>query len=199
MRALKIAVGAAMGLALAGTALAVTNGTITVDLPRGWNSENQACTGGCSAVWAFNAEHDCWVVAQPREGDAVLNPARLRTIAGAQLAPEVWQSGANAIGSAFANNSAQLVSQSVDTSGFWPVQRAELRNGEGKSVFGMMQLRTDAELWAFCMPASGQGSAAPYDAFFRSIGTPTDAERQAAVQAAEAAAAPPAAPATNAN
>lgn len=198
MRALKIAMGAGLSLLLAGTALAavVTHEVIKVDVPRGWNGEAQNCADGCSAFWAFSAQHDCYVVAQPREGDAVLNPARVRIVARNPIAQNVWVSGANAVGSAFPNDSAQFVSQSVEDAGFWPIQRAEFRNGEGKTVFGALQLRTNVELWAFCLPASGQTTASTYDAIFRSIGTPTDAERQAEVEAAEAAAAPPAAPAT---
>ena len=76
-----------------------------------------------------------------------------------------------------------MVSQDVDSSGFWPVQRAELSGGS-RPVFGAILARPGAEIRAFC---SGSNSAAAYDSIFASLGHPNDAtwQGQATTQAAE--------------
>jgi hypothetical protein len=147
-------------------------------------------------VLAFNPSRDCHVLARPRTGTNVLQPRRVRAIVqdNTRITPQVWTNGANGIPAVFPNDSAQFVSQTVDTSGFWPIQRAELRNAE-QVVFGAMQMRPEMELWAFCVAASGTPRATDYDALFRSMGTPNDAQLKTEVEAAEAAAAAAPAPA----
>ena len=75
-----------------------------------------------------------------------------------------------------------MVSQTVDTSGFWPVQRAELR-GPTKTVYGAVLIRPGVEIRAFC---SGATSAATYDSIFASLAHPNDATWQQAAQQQEA-------------
>jgi hypothetical protein len=86
----------------------------------------------------------------------------------------------------FPSNSAQFVSRSSDTSGFWPFQRAELRNGE-RAVHGAMQVRPGMDLIAMCLTYGGADTTAVYDALIRSFGTPNDATLQAAAEAEAAA------------
>lgn len=196
MRASAIAVIAALAAAsLAGPAAARAwndpNGRLTIDLPSGWNADPQPCDG-CTYIMAFNASRDCHVLVQPR--DQALGLARVRAIAGnrEQINEQIWRNGANALTGLFPNDSAQVVSQTTETDGFFPVQRAELRNGEGQAVHGAMQLRPEAELWAFCVTVGGTDNPSSYDAFFRSIGTPNDAALRTQIEAAEAAATAPA-------
>lgn len=170
-------------------------GRLTVNLPAGWVVEPQPVQGEQTVVLAFNASNDCYFfgVPNPATAGSTAHAARNAT---AQIAPEAWTSVASGVRDFFPDGTAQLVSQSVDTSGFWPVQRAELR-GPNKTVFGALSARPGFELRAFCAATSG-GSAAAYDAIFASLGHPNDAawrgeaeqtaaEREAAAAAAAAA------------
>mgnify|MGYP000918295629 CR=1 FL=1 len=56
------------------------------------------------------------------------------------------------------------------TSGFWPVQRAELR-GPTKTIYGAVLIRPGVEIRAFC---SGSPNAAAYDSIFASLAHPND-------------------------
>jgi hypothetical protein len=194
MRATAIAVIAALAAAsVAGPAAARAwndpNGRVTLDLPSGWTADPQPCEG-CTYVMAFNPSRDCHVLVNPR--DQALGLGRVRAIAGnrEQINEQVWRNGANALTGIFPADSAQVVSQTTETDSFFPLQRAELRNGEGQVIHGAMQLRPDAEIWAFCLTVGGTDNASSYDALFRSIGTPNDAALRSQIEAAEAAAAP---------
>jgi hypothetical protein len=76
-----------------------------------------------------------------------------------------------------------LTSQSVDTSGFWPVQRAQLASGS-RVIYGMVQARPGVELRGFC-----SGPDASYDSILNSVSHPNDQTWQAAAEAAAVAAA----------
>jgi hypothetical protein len=192
MRALTAVIAALSFLALASPAAARPwtdpNGRLTLDLPAGWEVDPLNCPD-CTYVLIFNPSRDCHVVARPRAAANALQPQRVRAIMrdNTRITPQIWTSGANAVPALFPGDSAQFVSQTVETERFWPMQRAELRSGE-RVVHGAMQLRPAMELWAFCVPASGAHSASEYNALFRSMGTPNDAQLQSEVEAAEAAA-----------
>lgn len=164
------------------------SGKLTFNLPARWETENRNC-GECIFVLAFSPSKDCYVYANPRSADQMLQPHRVRAIVTdpAVLTPTVMTTNANAFADVFPDNSATYVSSEVEQTGFWPILRMTFTNGEGATRFGAMQLRKDMEIWAFCQVYSGTDSAAANDAFFRSIGTPTDAAQQAEIEAAEAA------------
>ncbi|HVZ99228.1 MAG TPA: hypothetical protein VG841_02805 [Caulobacterales bacterium] len=191
MRASAIALVAALGLAVAGPAEARTwtdpAGRLTLDLPSGWSQETRNCDG-CTFVDAFNPSRDCYVLAKPRA--QAIPSARVRKILteDTPVTDAVWTSNANDFQSVFPNDSATFVSRSLDAGGFWPVQRAEFTNADGKHIHGGMQMRPSVEIWGFCVAAAGDDRASDYDAFFRGMGTPQDAQLQTEVQAAEAAA-----------
>lgn len=204
MRSVAIAIAAALGVAaLAGPAAARPwadqNGWLKFDAPSGWTVEQQNCPE-CTLVLMFNPSRDCHIYSRPREQANLIQPQRVRSFMrdNTRVTPDVLRNGANALTGVFPNDSATFVSQSLDESGFWPFQRAEFTNAEGKHVYGSFHLRQNVEIWALCLAAGGSDSASNYDAIFRSIGTANDAALQAEVQAAEAAepapapAAPPA-------
>jgi hypothetical protein len=92
-----------------------------------------------------------------------------------------------------------MTSQSVDTSGEWPVQRAEFQGAEGP-VYGAIQGRPGFDLMAFCAAYGSDTSV--FDGVFSSIAHPNDAAweaqlatENAAAAAAAAAAQPPPPPA----
>lgn len=186
MRKLALAAAIGIGLTLGGVASAEQwtdpNGRLVVNLPAGWRTQPQNA-GGTTALLAFNASNDCFFFGIPNPATAN-SSARAAHSSTAPLDAAAWASAVNVIADFFPNNSAQLVSSSVDTSGFWPVQRAELRGPE-KTVFATIQVRPGVELRAFC---SGASSADAYAAIFASLSHPNDAAWQA--QAEQAAAAP---------
>jgi hypothetical protein len=188
MRTLALAAVIGAGLTLGGIAFAEQwndpNGRLTFNAPSGWRVQPRNATGGTTAVLAFNPTNDCYFFGLPNPNNAG-NAATTRG-ATAQLSAEAWATAAAPVRDFFEGAPATVVSQSVDTSGFWPVQRAELR-GPSKTVYGAILARPGAEIRAFC---SGATSAAAYDSIFASLGHPNDAtwQGEAAGQAAARAA-----------
>lgn len=194
MRTLALAAVFGVGLLAGGIAAAEQwndpNGRLSFNAPAGWRIQPQNTSGEASVVLAFNPSSDCYLFGLP-------NPATANSSADAArntrepLAAASWVTAASPIRDFFEGAPPTLVSQSVDTSGFWPVQRAELR-GPTKTVYGAILARPGAELRAFC---SGASSAAAYDAIFASLSHPNDpAWQQAADEqraSREAAAAQP--------
>ncbi|MES1156801.1 MAG: hypothetical protein ABUL73_03380 [Alphaproteobacteria bacterium] len=200
MRASAIALVAALAMVAAGPASARPwtdpAGRVTFNLPAGWSQESHPCED-CTSLDAFNPSRDCYIFAKPRPADPqhTIQPAHVRSIMrdDTKITNDIWTSNANDFQMVFANNSATFVSRSLLDSNdtrFWPIQRAEFTNGDGKHVFGALQMRPNMELWAFCVAAgSGADDAGNYDAVLNSIGTPQDAQLQTDVTTAEAAAA----------
>lgn len=193
MRKLALAAICGVGLMAAGIAAAEQfndpGGRLTFNAPAGWRVQPRA-NPNQTVVLAFNASNDCYLFGLP-------NPATANSSANAvrntrdPLAADAWVTVARPINDFFEGQTPTLVSQSVDTSGFWPVQRAELR-GPSKTVYAAILNRPGVEIRAFC---AGGASAAAYDPIFASLGHPNDAtwqsqagEQQTAREAAEQAA-----------
>jgi hypothetical protein len=160
------------------------------DAPAGW-ATTQERSDGFSYVVTGTANNECHFLARPNAGTANAAAEAVRRTAGddGQFGESQWVRIANSLSPVFPGNSAQFVSRSSDTSGFWPIQRAELRNGE-RTVHGAMQIRPGMDLIAMCQTYGGADSAEAYDAIIRSFGTPNDSTLQAAAaeQAAQDAA-----------
>lgn len=180
MRALALAAIFGVGLLAGGVAAAEQyndpNGRLTFNTPAGWRVQPRAA-GTQTAVLAFNAQSDCYFFGAD-------NPATATSSAEAAhntrdpIAAQAWVTYATPIRDFFEGAAPTLVSQSVDTSGFWPVQRAELR-GPTKTVYGAVLIRPGVEIRAFC---SGAPNAATYDSIFASLAHPNDATWQQAAQ-----------------
>ena len=188
MRALALA--AVFGLVtLAGAAAADPwtdpNGNLIINPPHGWTVRPRGVQGA-TVVLAFTPSSDCYFYAVP-------NPATTQsTIHSVQhttapLTPETWAAASQGVPDFFEAGAPTVVSQSVDTSGFWPVQHAVLQSGS-RTVQAELQVRPGFELRGFC-----SGSEASYDAILNSMSHPHDAawQEQGAAEAAAAAAAPP--------
>lgn len=197
MRALLLATVFSVGMIVAGTALAAewsdSEGRMKFDAPAGW-ATTQEHSEGFSYVVTGTANNECHFVARPNAGTVSAQAEAVRRTAGddAQFGADQWTRVANSISPVFPGASAQFVSRSSDTSGFWPIQRAELRNGE-RAVHGAMQIRPGMDLIAMCLTYGGPDSADRYDAIIRSFGTANDAALQAAAEAQAAEEAAPAA------
>jgi hypothetical protein len=192
MRGLALAAALAGGLVMGGVAAADPwvdpAGRLNFTAPSGWRVQPQAVSGQ-TAVLAFNPTSDCYLfgLVNPNTADATANAVRNTTT---PLSNEAWTGAASTLRDFFPDGVVQVVSQSVDTSGFWPVQRAELR-GTNKTVYAVLQGRPGLELRALC---TGASSAAAYEPIFASMSSPndatwrTEAEQQAASRAASEAA-----------
>lgn len=181
MRALALAAMIGAGMIFATPAAAQqfndTAGRLTFATPSGWNAERQSPQAQ-TVVWLFNASNDCYVFGSP---NTVTSTASTRDIVRTTTTPFAeanWVSTANSIVDLFPDRSATLVSQSVDTSRFWPVQRAQFSAADGKTVYAAITSRPGIDLMAFCAPARGAGSASTYEGLFNSLAHPNDATWQ---------------------
>lgn len=176
MRTLALAAVFGVGLLAGGVAAAEQyndpHGRLTFNTPAGWRVQPQNA-GAQTAVLAFNAQNDCFFFGADNPTTATSSADAARNTRD-PITPQAWVSYAAPIRDFFEGTPPTLVSQSVDTSGFWPVQRAELR-GPSKTVYGAVLIRPGVEVRAFC---SGSPNAAAYDAIFASLAHPNDATWQ---------------------
>lgn len=162
------------------------NGRVTFDAPAGWVMEVTRSDPG-TIVIAGSANNECYVMATPNAATASASVDQLRR----SRAPtaEAWAGVANGMRPMFPNGGAAVTSQSSDTSGFWPIQRADFSGGT-RPVMAALSSRPGVDLLAFCWTYGGPDATATYESFFRSLAHPNDATWQAG-----AAPAAPAAPA----
>ena len=194
MRTIALAAICGVGLLAGGVAAADPYndpaGRFTVNTPAGWRVQPRNATGQ-SVVLAFNATNDCYFFGVPNPNTAASSPEAVHNTQTA-LTPDAWVTAGTPVRDFFEGSPPTLVTQSVDTSGFWPVQRAELR-GPSKTVYAAILTRPGVEIRAFC---AGASSASAYDSVFSSLGHPNDAawqqaaQEQGAARAAREAAAP---------
>lgn len=177
MRKLALAAICGVGLMAAGVAAAEQfndpGGRLTFNAPAGWRVQQRA-NPNQTVVLAFNATNDCYFFGVPNPGTANSSANAVRNSRD-PLAAASWVQVAAPITDFFEGQAPTLVSQSVDTSGFWPVQRAELR-GPSKTVYAAILNRPGVEIRAFC---AGGSSGASYDPIFASLAHPNDATWQA--------------------
>lgn len=191
MRALALAAMFGAGMALAGIAAAEPwtdpNGRLKLDAPHGWTVRPQNMQGG-TAVLAFTPSSDCFFFGIPNPASADASVSAVRHTDD-PIAPEAWATAVLGVPDFADAGTATVLSQSVDTSGFWPVQRAQLQVGS-RTVQGALQVRPGVELRAFCSGGSGS-----FDAIINSLGHPNDQAWEAAAAAAPTTPEPAPAPA----
>ncbi len=178
MRALALAavIGAGMTFAtpVAAQQFSDSAGRITFTTPSGWRAERQD-TEAQTVVLLFNASNDCYVFGSPNTVTASASPRDVIRTTTTPFSPTNWTSTANSIVALVPDRSAELVSQSVDTSRHWPMQRAQFNAAGGKTVYAAITSRPGFDLMAFCSPARGAGSASTYESLFNSLAHPNDA------------------------
>lgn len=191
MRVWKLASVCAAALAMTSVASAETwtdpNGRLTFDQPAGWSTQVRRAPEGVTAIITGTADHECQIIAQANPQTADRTPAAVRAAVAndEQFGASQWISIANGWRGIFPDDSASVTSRSSESSGPWPIQRAELRSPE-RVVHGALQMRPGIDIVAMCMTYGGADAVATYDRVIRSIGHPNDA----AWAAEEAAAAP---------
>lgn len=108
---------------------------------------------------------------------------------------DAWVEELNKFPEIFPNNSAQVTSTSLDSTTFWPIQRAEARTERGM-VMAAFQQRPGVDLVTVCV-VSDDAQRATYEQVIDSVAHPSDSILQSAVevelhnQAASAGAAQP--------
>lgn len=181
----KLALAAAVGMmCLTGAAVADPwtdpAGNLTLNAPRGWTVRPQQASGG-TVVLAFTPSSDCYFFSVPNPATATSSVRAARNTAD-PLSPETWVQTTQGVPDLFTGGAPTVTSQSVDTSGFWPVQRAVFQSGS-RTVHAALEVRPGFELRGFCA-----GGEASYDAILGSLAHPNDAawEAQAAAEPAPA-------------
>lgn len=207
MRMFALAAAAGLGLAFAGAADARPwsdpEGRFVFDAPAGWFTTIDH-SGDYTYVVTGTANNECHIAAQPVTETVTASPLAVhRTLSNPELFTiEFWTNTANGFGRVFPQQQASVLSSSIDTSGYWPIPRAEIQSSE-RLVHAALMLRPGFQYTAFCMTYGGADPVAVYDGVIRSIANPNDAALQAEAErqqaerdaAAEAAAQPPAPPA----
>jgi hypothetical protein len=184
----KTVIGGLAAVALmAGTATADPwsdpNGRVSFEAPRGWVMEVRRASPG-TIVLAGSANNECYVMATPNANTANASPDAVRRATDA-IAADAWTAAANAVSPMFPSRSASLTTQSVDTSGFWPIQRAEFGGGP-RPVTAALTSRPGIDLMAFCWTYAGSDATAMYNALFRSLAHPNDVQWRSSAEQAEA-------------
>lgn len=152
-------------------------GRLVFDAPSGWIVAPQTSDAYTYAIAVGNTS-ECHVFSLPSAASANAPADRMRVAAQTQLEPSAWTSMAAMMPTVFEGD-VQVVSQSVDTRPFWPVQTATLRSGNGRTVHGAIQFRPGYELWSVCQTFSGADEVSVFDAVGHSMATPNDTALQA--------------------
>ena len=101
------------------------------------------------------------------------------------FAPDIWKRSAD--GFALYKRAGAVQSNTVDTSSFWPVQRASLTTDANKPAVAAMQARPGVEVWQFCTGFDNADHTAVFNQIIASFAGPNDAAQAAEGAAAEAA------------
>ena len=185
MRLLALAAIASLGLAGPADARVWTDpaGRLVFDAPATWvTTQERGAQPGETFTYVIsgNANNECQFIAQPSPGTAgaAADSVRRAGLEEARFTAELWTRTLNSIGSVFPNNSAAFLSRSMETDGFWPIQRAEIQSPE-RLVHAAIQLRPGFDLIALCMTYDGADPTDLYDRVIRSVGHPNDSALRA--------------------
>lgn len=150
--------------------------------PDGWNVR-QLPAEGMTYILAEAGGKECHIMSSPRPDTAEIAPGRIREGGEAPIGNAAWEQIPGALPTVFSIDSF-VTQSSVDTSAYWPVQRADY-NSRGHVVHGAIQFRPGMELWGFCLSRTGADDAATFEGVLRSIAATNDAELRANIEARE--------------
>lgn len=189
----------ALAAALSGTALAQTMAawsdpanTFSIRRPAAWPVDRMSGSSDTVGIYAAGlADAECRFYTIDRPATAERSAQSIVSGFTAPMTNEQWQQVTGSI-RAFSGG-AEVQTTSVDTTGFWPVQRATIVS-EGSPVLSAIHARPGREVWVFCQSFDSRDRTAVFNEIIGSVTTPRDAELQAAAAAASAAPAPTPAP-----
>lgn len=194
MRAIALAAAAAallVGTAYAQQAWNDPARRLTFSAPAGWatsQERGQNPTDTFTYVISGSANNECQFIVRQNPNTATANADVVRRQSGdaTRFTNEVWTATLNSIPGVFPNNSARVISTSVETTGPWPIQRAEVQSPD-RLVHAALQLRPGFDMITLCMTYDGPDRTDVYDQVIRSVAHPRDAEFAAAADQAGAA------------
>jgi hypothetical protein len=165
-------------------------GRFTFDAPQGWSvNQPQSNNASMTYVIAGNANNECQFLAVANAQTASAPANAIRTQGANAFTNEMWTRALGSFADIFRNGATpEISSTSVDTSGAWPIQRAEARAGE-RPVHGAIVVRPGVDVFVACLTYGGTEPIALYDQVIRSVGHPNDAAWAAAAETAPAPAA----------
>ncbi len=131
------------------------------------------------------ADYECQIFVVDRPELAAASPEAFVRGYSTALAPEVWKRSMD--GFALYNRQGTVSASSVDTTAFWPVQRAEVRNDASKPVVAAMHARPGLDVWHFCTSFDNGDHTAVFNQIVSSFAGPNDAVLKAQAEAAAAA------------
>ncbi len=167
--------------------------TFSFSRPSTWPVDRMGDSSDAVTHYAAGlADAECNFYSIVRAATAESSPQAVKAAFSAPLTAEQWAQVTSSIRTFRAGATVQ--SSSVDTSHFWPIQRAALVTG-GDTVQGAIIGRPGREIWVFCQSYDSRDRTSVFEQIISSVATPRDAEWQAAAEAAAQAPPPPAEPA----
>ena len=189
MRALTFAAIVGVGLSVAGLAAAGPwndpAGRVSFNAPSGWVSEVRRANP-VTIVLTGNANNECYVMTAQNPGTAAAQANRIHALTEPMTAAD-WQTLANSVTPMFPQHNASVTSQSVDTSSFWPLQRASLGGAERPVLAALSHRPGGLDLIALCWTYGGPDATATYKSLFHSLSNSNDATWQATAEQQDAA------------
>ena len=131
------------------------------------------------------AAYECQMFVVDRPEFAGKPPGDMARAYAPAFAPDVWKRSAD--GFALYKRAGTVQSNTVDTSKFWPVQRASMQTDEHKPVVAAMQARPGVDVWQFCTSFDNTDHTAVFNQIIASFAGPNDAAQAADAASAEAA------------
>lgn len=125
---------------------------------------------------------ECQMFAVDNAQSASQPPDAVVRAYGTAITTDLWKRQADAF--ALYNRQGTVDSSTVDTSGFWPVQRAMMKSDDGTAVTAALQARPGLELWQFCTSFDGADHTPVFNQIINSFAGSNDAALQAAAEAA---------------
>ncbi len=151
-------------------------GRFVVTLPKEW-PVNVRPANGFSFVIAGDEFAQCQFVATPRPTTADTRADMMLESTTAPITAAAWQTVINAMDGLF-HDQGQVLSNSVDTTNFWPIQYARLMAPFGP-LQGAIQFRPGLEIWTFCTTPGNIPADPRFMSVIRSVGTVNDLTMQA--------------------
>ena len=131
------------------------------------------------------AAYECQMFVVERPEFAGKPPADVARAYARAFGPEVWKQSAD--GFVLYKRAGTVQSNVVDTSKFWPVQRASMQTDQHTPVVAAMQSRPGIDVWQFCTAFDNADHSVVFNQIINSFAGPNDAALQAEATAADAA------------
>lgn len=189
MRALKIAAIVGVGMTIAGVAFAGPwsdpAGRVNFTAPSGWVTQAQRSPANQTTVLTGNANDECYVFTSLNASTANAAPNQVHALTDPMSASD-WATIANAVTPMFPHHNASAAGMTVETAGFWPIQRAQMGGAE-RPILAALTRRPGVDLVAMCWTYGGPDATATYESVFRSLNNSNDATWQATAAQQDAA------------